>query len=52
MSSMTQDESQTENMLGEIKSEDEKLQYALELAFNEISKDKNQDADAEGESPV
>lgn len=27
-------------ILGDLKSEDEKLAYALELAFNEISKDK------------
>jgi hypothetical protein len=27
-------------ILGDLKSEDEKLSYALELAYNEISKDK------------
>lgn len=27
-------------ILGDLKSEDEKLTYALELAFNEIAKDK------------
>jgi hypothetical protein len=29
-------------MFGDIKSEDEKLAFALELAFNEISKDKDE----------
>ncbi len=32
-------------MFGDMKSEDEKLAYALELAFNEISKDKSEQDD-------
>ena len=28
-------------MFGDVRSEDEKLAFALELAFNEISKDKS-----------
>lgn len=34
-------------MFGNIKSEDEKLAFALELAFNEISKDKSEGKDEE-----
>lgn len=34
-------------MLDDLRSEDEKLTYALELAFNEISKDKNEGEDEE-----
>lgn len=30
-------------MLGDLRGEDEKLAFALELAFNEISKDKDRD---------
>lgn len=34
-------------MFGNYKTEDEKLTYALELAFNEISKDKSEGRDEE-----
>jgi len=34
-------------MFGDVRSEDEKLAYALELAFNEISKDKSEGKDEE-----
>lgn len=34
-------------MFGDLKSEDDKLAYALELAFNEISKDKSEGKDEE-----
>jgi hypothetical protein len=34
-------------MFADFKTEDDRLTYALELAFNEISKDKNEDRDDE-----
>lgn len=34
-------------IFGDMKTEDEKLAFALELAFNEISKDKSEQDDAE-----
>lgn len=34
-------------MFGDVRSEDEKLAYALDLAFNEISKDKSEGKDEE-----
>jgi len=34
-------------MFGDIRSEDERLAFALELAFNEISKDKSEGKDEE-----
>lgn len=34
-------------ILGDLQSEDDKLTFALELAFNEISKDKSDDKDEE-----
>jgi hypothetical protein len=38
-----QEDHEEENMiLGDIKTEDERLTFALELAFNEISKDKDE----------
>jgi len=41
-----QDESEPANMMfGDFKTEDDKLTFALELAFNEISKDKTEDRD-------
>ena len=36
-----EEEDESVNMLGDMRSEDEKLTMALEIAFNEISKDKN-----------
>ena len=35
------------NMLGDMRSEDDKLSIALEIAFNEISKDKSEGVDEE-----
>ena len=35
------------SMFGDMRSEDEKLSLALEMAFNEISKDKNEEGDEE-----
>lgn len=35
------------SMFGDIRSEDERLAFALELAFNEISKDKSEGKDEE-----
>ena len=37
-------------MFGDMRSEDEKLSLALEMAFNEISKDKNEEGDEEQKS--
>lgn len=34
-------------MFGDMRGEDEKLTQALEMAFNEISKDKNEEGDEE-----
>jgi hypothetical protein len=35
------------SMFGDMRSEDEKLTQALEMAFNEISKEKNEEGDEE-----
>lgn len=42
-----EDDTASTSMFGDLRGEDEKLTQALEMAFNEISKEKNEDADDE-----